>query len=169
MGLGLALLLGLPAPAHAFVLETDRLWTIGASAFEDGLYDQAYRALGQFLALGLHDARRGDAAIIRGKAALALGRVDDALGLFQLAEALPTQVVPTGEVLFWEAEALFRLSRFGEARERYGRFLASAPASPYAPDALFGRAQCELQLDQAAAAHKALEEHYLGKLALRLR
>jgi TolA-binding protein len=138
-------------------MDTDRLWTIGASAFEDGLYDQAYRALGRFIALAPEDPRRGDAGVIRGKAALALGRNEDALAEFQGALGSKTQVIPVGEVVFWQAEALFRLNRFAEALTRYRRFLTDSPASPYAPDAWFGRGQCELHEEDSSAAIESFQ------------
>ena len=45
---GLALLAGASA-ALAARSEADRLWLVGAGAFEDGLYETAYRELGRFV------------------------------------------------------------------------------------------------------------------------
>src|SRR5262245_50859595 len=146
----LPLLLGLAAlagPAIAAVPEADRLWTVGVQAFEDGLYDVTYRELGRFLqAAKPDDPRRGDAAVLRGKAAFALRRYSDALTEFRAAEGLPLKTFAAGEPVFWEAEVLFRLRRFDQARERYTQFLRASPDSPYATDALYGRGFSELEL-----------------------
>ena len=144
---GLASLWGSPV-GEAVVLETDRLWTIGVSAFEDGLYDQAYRMLGRFIeAAEPGDVRRGDASVLRGKAALAMGQYALALVEFQAAEEYPTRAIPAGEPIFWQAEVFFRLNRFYDARDLYGRFLVVSPDSTYATDALYGRGLCELQTE----------------------
>jgi TolA-binding protein len=152
------LLLGLAAvagPAVAAVSEADRLWTVGVRAFDDGLYDVTYRELGRFLQVAKpDDPRRGDAAVVRGKAAFALRRYADALTEFRAAEGLPLRTFAAGEPLFWEGEVLFRLRRFDQARERYTEFLRVNPASPYTVDALYARGFSELELglpDEAIA------------------
>jgi TolA-binding protein len=151
------------APAAAAVSAPDRLWTVGVQAFEDGLYDVAYRELSQFGRVGAGDPRRGDAAVLRGKAAFALGRYGDALTEFQGAEGLPLRAFSPGEPLFWGAEVLFRVRRYGEARERYSTFLRAHPTSPYADDALYARGFSELELglpDEALASFTTLLREY---------
>ena len=69
-----------PGPARAGVSEPERLWAIGVQAFEDGLYDLTYRELGRFVQVAPADPRRGDATLLRGKSALALGWYPEALG-----------------------------------------------------------------------------------------
>ncbi|MGH7319886.1 MAG: tetratricopeptide repeat protein, partial [Candidatus Rokuibacteriota bacterium] len=133
-------------PASAAVSEPDRLWVVGAQAFEDALYDLAYRELGRFAQVAPTDQRRGDAIFLRGKAALALGRYDEALGAFRTAETHPLRIATDGESSFWQAEALFRLRRFDEARARYSFFVRGYPTSPYADDALYARGFSELEL-----------------------
>lgn len=156
-------------PAAAAVSEADRLWTVGAQAFEDGLYDLAYRELGRFVQAAPGDGRRGDATLLRGKAAFALGRYSDALGEFQAAEALPLRVYTPGDPVFWQAEVLFRLRRLADARERYSLFLRTEPTSPNAPDALYARGLSELELgmpDEALATFsRLLREHPASELA----
>jgi TolA-binding protein len=142
-------------PVAAAVPEADRLWTVGVQAFDDGLHDVTYRELGRFLkAAKPDDPRRGDAAVLRGKAAFALRRFPDALTEFRAAEGLPLRAFAVGEPVFWEAEVLFRLRRFDQARERYTQFLRVSPDSPYAVDALYARGFSELELglpDEAVA------------------
>jgi TolA-binding protein len=141
---GLALLAGASA-ALAARSEADRLWLVGAGAFEDGLYETAYRELGRFVQAAPTDPRRGDAAFLRGKAAFSMERYAEALTEFDRAEAVPLTVAPPGEAVFWQGEALFRLRRMDEARDRYARFLGLKPASPYVPEALYARGLAELE------------------------
>jgi TolA-binding protein len=149
---GLAVL-AIPAPGDAARSEADRLWLVGAGAFEDGLYETAYRELGRFVQTAPTDRRRGDAALLRGKAAFWMDRYAEALTEFDLAETFPLTVAATpGDAVFWQGEALFRLRRVEEARDRYARFLALKPASPYVPDALYARGLTELETGRADGA-----------------
>jgi TolA-binding protein len=148
---GLAVL-ALPVPGGAARTEADRLWLVGAGAFEDGLYETAYRELGRFAQVAPADRRRGDAALLRGKAAFWMERYAEALAEFDVAETFPLTVAPPGEAIFWQGEALFRLGRREEARDRYARFLALKPASPYVADALYTRGLTELELGHADSA-----------------
>ena len=120
---GLAVLAA-PAPGAAALSEADRLWLVGVGAFDDGLYETAYRELGRFVQAAPTDRRRGDAALLRGKAAFSMERYAEALTEFDAAETLPLTAATTpGEAIFWQGEALFRLRRWEEARDRYARFL----------------------------------------------
>ena len=150
-------------PAGAAVSEPDRLWAVGVQAFEDGLYDVTYRELGRFVQVAPADPRRGDATLLRGKAAFALKSWADALAEFQAAERLPLRAFPPGEPIFWEGEVHFRLRRFEQARERYSALLRDYPGSPYAPDALYARGFSELELglpDDALATFGGLLTRY---------
>jgi TolA-binding protein len=148
---GLALVAG-PLPGIAARSEADRLWLVGAGAFEDGLYETAYRALGRFIQVAPADPRRGDAALLRGKAAFSMGRFAEALVEFDAAETFPVSVATPGEAIFWQGEALFRLRRPAEAQDRYARFLALKPASAYAAEARYARGLAELELGRQDAA-----------------
>jgi tetratricopeptide (TPR) repeat protein len=173
----LALLAVLPAAgpdgaapaAAASRTEADRLWTIGAAAFADGLYRDAARILGRFLETAPGDPRRGDATLLRGQAAFELGDYTRALADFRAAQTSPVRVVPAGEVVFWEAESLFRLRRFADATVAYGRFLTLAPESAYADDALYGLGAGQLEEGQSGAAIDAfrtlVEQHPASPLA----
>lgn len=152
-----------PGPARAAVAEPERLWTVGVQAFEDGLYDVTYRELGRFVQVAPADSRRGDATLLRGKSALALGWYPEALAEFQAAERLRLRAFTPGEPLFWQAEVLFRLRRYDQARERYSLLLRGHPASPYAADALYARGFSELELglpDEALASFTTLLREY---------
>lgn len=144
--------LGAGPVAGAVPSEADRLWAVGAGAFDDGLYDVAARELGRFAQAAPGDPRRGDAAFLRGRALLALERHAEALAELERAEAGPLTRATPGEPVFWQGEALFRQRRFEEARERYARFLAPRPASPYVAEALYGQGFAELELGQVDAA-----------------
>jgi TolA-binding protein len=149
---GLAVL-AIPAPGAAARSEADRLWLVGAGAFEDGLYETAYRELGRFVQVAPADRRRGDAALLRGKAAFSMERYAEALAEFDAAETFPLiAAAAPGEPIFWQGEALFRLRRLEEARDRYSRFLALKPASPYVPEALYARGLTELETGRADGA-----------------
>jgi TolA-binding protein len=139
-------------PGSAARSEADRLWLVGAGAFEDGLYDTAYRELGRFIQAAPADPRRGDATLLRGKAAFSMGRFAEALAEFDAAETYPLTVATPGEAIFWQGEALFRLRRLDEARDRYARFVALKPASLYVPEALYARGLTELEAGHADAA-----------------
>ncbi len=141
---GLALLAGASA-ALAARSEADRLWLVGVGALEDGLYDTAYRELGRFIQTAPRDPRRGDAAFLRGRAAFSMERYTEALAEFDATETFPVTVAPASEAIFWQAESLSRLRRPEEARDRYARFLALKPASPYVPEALYARGLAELE------------------------
>lgn len=150
--LGLALLAGTSSARGAGLSEVDRLWTVGAWAFADELYDQAYRLLGRFLRAAPEDPRRGDATVLHGRAALETGHLEEALADFGAAETLPMQSTPSSEPGFWRAETLLRLGRVEEAHEQYGRFLSAAPTSPLAPHALYQRGTAELTLQRSGDA-----------------
>jgi TolA-binding protein len=154
---GLAVLAA-PAPSGAARSEADRLWMVGAGAFADGLYETAYRELGRFIQAAPTDARRGDAALLRGKAAFSMDRYAEALAEFDAAETFPLTSATPGEAIFWQGEALFRLRRFDEARDRYGRYLALKPASPYVPEALYARGQAEVESGRADGAIDTFRE-----------
>lgn len=142
---GLAVLAA-PAAGAAARSEADRLWMVGTGAFEDGLYETAYRELGRFVQAAPTDHRRGDATLLRGKAAFQMERYAEALTEFDVAETFPLTLAPApGEPIYWQGEALFRLKRYEEARERYARYLALKPASPYVPEALYARGLSELE------------------------
>jgi TolA-binding protein len=145
--------LAMPGSGAAARAEADRLWLVGTGAFEDGLYETAYRALGRFVQVAPTDGRRGDAALLRGKAAFMLERYAEALAEFDAAETFPLSGAATmGEPIYWQGEALFRLRRLEEARERYARYLSLKPSSPYVPEALYARGLIELETGRADGA-----------------
>ena len=134
--------------------EADRLWLVGAGAFEDGLYETAYRELGRFVQAAPTDPRRGDAALLRGKAAFSMERYAEALTEFDAAETFPLTVAPTpGEAIFWQGEALFRLRRLrGGAGPLRAVPRRSSPRRPYVPEALYARGLAELEAGRADSA-----------------
>jgi cellulose synthase operon protein C len=148
---GLAVL-AVPTPGVAAKSETDRLWLVGTGAFEDGLYETAYAELGRFIQRAPSDPRRGDAALLRGKAAFSMERYAEALTEFEAAETFPLTLATPGEAIYWQGEALSRLRRMEEARDRYQRFLTLKPASPYVPEALYARGLTELETGRADGA-----------------
>src|SRR5262249_31360670 len=126
---GLAVLT-VPAPGSAAKSEADRLWLVGAGAFEDGLYETAFTELGRFIQAAPTDPRRGDATLLRGKAAFALERYTEALTEFEAAEPLTLPGATPGEAIYRQGEALFRLRRVGGKREREPPLLSTQPPAP---------------------------------------
>src|SRR5439155_1285384 len=88
-------------------------------AFADGLYPAAHRALERFVAQYPKDARLPEAVLLLGKARLQTGDAAAAVEAFKRAEALTPPPGRLQESQFWEAEALFRLRRFADARAAY--------------------------------------------------
>jgi cellulose synthase operon protein C len=141
---GLALL-GSASTAVAME-ESDRLWTVGEHAFQDGLYPLARRMLERLIERHPSDRRVPDASLLLGKARLSQKDFPKALDAFRQAQGFAPQPGRPGEVRFWEAETLFRLDRYAEARDAYDKILTEDSTSPFAPDALYGRGWSDLQL-----------------------
>jgi TolA-binding protein len=147
------------------VSEPERLWLVGESAFRDGLHGLARTVLERLIERFPAEAKVPEATLLLGKVRLAEGAADKALELFRRAQGL---VPPPGrpeEARFWEAEALFRLRRFDEARAAYARVIADAPTSPVAPDAFYGLGWSHLELgrrDPAVSAFRQLIETFPG-------
>ena len=144
---GLAVLLALSVVSPALALDdADRLWLVGERSFADGLYPVARRALERFVAQYPKDSRLPEAVLLLGKARLRGGDADGALEAFKRAQTLSPAPGRPQESRFWEAEALFRLKRFAEARGAYDAVVRTDATSPFAPDALYGRAWCDLEM-----------------------
>jgi len=151
-GFALVLLaVSLVSPAAA-IEEADRLWLVGERAFADGLYPAARRALERFVAQYPKDARLPEAVLLLGKARLQTGDAAAAVEAFKRAEALTPPPGRPQESQFWEAEALFRLKRFADARAAYDAVMRADAAGPLAPDALYGRSWSDLELKRPEAA-----------------
>jgi len=149
---GIALLIvSLVSPAAA-IEEADRLWLVGERAFADGLYSASRRALERFVAQYPKDSRLPEAVLLLGKARFQTGDTQAALESFKSAQGMTPPPGRPQEARFWEAETLFRLKRFTDARPVYDDVLRSDAAGPLAPDALYGRAWCDLELKHPEAA-----------------
>ena len=157
-GFALVLLaVSLVSPAAA-IEEADRLWLVGERAFADGLYPAARRALERFVAQYPKDARLPEAVLLLGKARLQTGDAAAAVEAFKRAEALTPPPGRPQESQFWEAEALFRLKRFADARAAYDAVMRADAAGPLAPDALYGRSWSDLELKRSEAAVAGFRE-----------
>ncbi len=143
--LAVVLALSFVSPAAALD-DADRLWLVSERSFSDGLYPVARRALERFVAEYPKDSRLSEAVLLLGKARLRAGDADAALEAFKRAQTLSPPPGKSQESRFWEAEALFRLKRFVEARGAYDAVLRTDAASPFAPDALYGRAWSDLEM-----------------------
>lgn len=126
--------------------EPDRLWTVGSHAFDDALYPLARRTLERFVERYPADPRAPEAMLLIGKARFSQKAFQTALEAFRDAGRVAPPPGRPGEVRFWEAETLFRLNRFAEARDAYALVLEETPGSALVPDALYGRGWCHLQL-----------------------
>src|SRR5919197_4815463 len=122
----------LSAPPARALDEPGRLRLVGEHAFADGLYPLARRVLERFVAEFPSHPQVGDALPLLGRARLTLGDAESALEALRRAQA----AIPPAEALeakFWEAEALFRLRRFAEARAAYEAVVKKDAAAPRAP------------------------------------
>ena len=154
-----ALLVLLVAVAPVSALdEADRLFMVGERALADRFYPVARRALERFVAQYPGDPREPRALVMLGKARLALNDVQSALEAFARAEGALTTPAERLETKFWRAESLFRLKRFGEARTAYDEVVRTDAASPLAPEALYGYAWTELELQRPEPAVTALRD-----------
>jgi TolA-binding protein len=93
-----------------------------------------------------------------GKARLALNDAQSALEAFSRAPSGLTAPADLLEAKLWQAEALFRLRRFAEARTAYDEVVRTDAASPLAPDALYGVARSDLELKHTEPAVSALRD-----------
>lgn len=138
--------------------EADRLWLVGERAFADTLYPVARRALERFIGLYPSDSRVPEATLMLARTRLALNDPAAALEAFRRAQAFVPMPGQPLEARFWEAETLFRLKRYGEARAAYDDVVRTNAASPLAPDALYGYAWSELELKRPEPAVTAFRD-----------
>ncbi len=153
----LLVLLVTVAPASALE-EADRLFMVGERALADRFYPVARRALERFVALYPADPRGPRALVMLGKTRLALNDPQSALEALARAQGSLTAPADLLETKFWQAEALFRLKRFGEARTVYDEVVRTDAASALAPEALYGYAWTELELQRPEPAATALRD-----------
>src|SRR2546421_9988851 len=135
-----ALLVLLPVVSPVSALdEPDRLFMVGERAMADRFYAVARRTLERFVAQFPSDARQPRALLMLGKARLALNDPESALEALRRAQGGLSVPGEVQDGKFWQAEALFRLKRFGEAGALYdeiGRTRAARPPAPGAPHRL---------------------------------
>jgi TolA-binding protein len=143
--LAVVLALSVVSPAAA-IDDADRLWLVGERSFADGLYPVARRTLERFVAQYPKDPRLPEAVLLLGKARLRAGDADGALEAFRRAQTLSPPPGRPQEARFWEAESLFRLKRFADARKAYDDVVRTDAAAPFAADAVYGRAWSDLEL-----------------------
>jgi TolA-binding protein len=153
-----ALLVVTPAVSVSALEEADRLYMVGERALADRFYPVARRALDRFVLQYPKDARLPRAVVMLGRAHLALDDPQAALDAFNRAQSFLSAPADLMEARFWQAEALFSLKRFAEARTAYDEVFRTDAASPLAPDALYGLAWSELELKRPEAAVTALRD-----------
>src|SRR5207244_12658366 len=145
-------------PAAHGLEEPERLWLVGERAFGDNLFSLAARTLDRFIKTAPNDTRVPQALMLLGRARLATGDADGALDALRRALKLPTPPGQPYEARFWEAEALFRLKRYQEARTAYEEVVRNNAAAPFAADALYGYGWTELELRRPEPAITAFRE-----------
>src|SRR5262249_37644829 len=99
-----------------------------------------------------------EATLMLGKARLSLKAYQQALEAFRQAETFTPMPGKPGEPRFWQAETLFRMERYTDARDVYEQVSAD-PTSPFVADALYGLAWSNRELkqrEQAAAEFRRL-------------
>ncbi len=154
---------GGPPSAALALEEADRLWIVADGAFQDRLYPLSRRMLERLIDRYPTDRRVPDATLLLGKARFSQGQYEAALQAFRQAQSLSPPAGKPDEARFWEAESLFRLKRFVEARGIYDSILADNPSSLMAPDAVYGLAWANLELkrrEQAASEFRRLISTY---------
>ncbi len=139
-------------PVAVAIEDADQLWRVGANAFNDKLYPTARDAFKQFVEQHPGDTRAGEAWLLLGKARLALNDPTGALEAFRRAGIFVPPPGRSQEAKFWEAETLFRLKRFADARATYDEVIRLDASSPLAPDAMYGRSWSDLELKQIGPA-----------------
>ncbi len=137
--------------------EPERLRLVGERAFADGLHAVARRALERLVAEYPGEPGLPGALLLLGRVRLTLGDAESALEAFRRVQTLPAPGSPL-EGKFWEAEALYRLRRFAEARAAYEMVVRRDAASPVAADAFYGLGLSELELGRPEAAIAAFRE-----------
>src|SRR5438094_2922141 len=147
----------LSAPPARALDEPERLRLVGGRAFADGLYPLARRVLERFVAEYPNDPHAGSALFLLGRARFALGDTESALEALRRAQAAISPAEALGPQ-FWEAETLFRLRRFTEARAAYDAVVKTDAAAPRAPEALYGLAWSDLELGRPETAIAELRE-----------
>src|SRR2546430_1653010 len=147
----------LSAPPARALDEREGLRLVGERAFADGRYPLARRVLERFVAEYPNGPHAGSALFLLGRARFALGDTKSALEAFRRAQAAisPAEAL---EAKFWEAETLFRLRRFPEARAAYDAVVKTDAAAPRAPEALYGLAWSDLELGRPETAIAELRE-----------
>ena len=138
-------------PAHALD-EADRLILVGEKAYDDGLYPLSRRMLERFVEKFPSDSRTGDVTLMLAKVRLAQGAPDAALEALKKALGMTPVPGKPQEARFWEAEVLYRMKRFNDARAAYLRVTSVEPPSPFLPDALYGLGWTDLELKRRDAA-----------------
>jgi TolA-binding protein len=152
------LMLGLVVSPASALEEADRLFLVGEQALADQFFPVAKRALERFVAQYPKDSRIPRATLLLGKARLALNEPQPALEAFQRAQSFLSSPAELLEVKFWEAEALFRLKRFSEARAAYDEVVRADASSPLTPEALYGYGFSELELKRPEPAITAFRD-----------
>jgi TolA-binding protein len=151
-GLLLAGLVAVSAGPALALDEAERLMLVGEKAYEDGLYPLSRRMLERFLERFPGDKRTGEAMLLVGKARLSQGSLEAALEAFRKTEGFSPVPGKPQEARFWEAETLYRMKRFTDARAAYARVISAEPASPLLPDALYSIGWTDLELKRRDAA-----------------
>jgi TolA-binding protein len=155
----------LTAPAVPNVValdEPERLWLVGEHAFADGLYALASRTLGRFVERYPADSQAPPALLLLGKARLALGEFEPALDALRRAQKVSPPPGQGREARFWEAETLFRMKRYAEARAAYDDVVRNDAAGAFAADALYGYGWTELEMKRSEPAATAFRELLTG-------
>ena len=142
----------LAGPAHALE-EADRLMLVGEKAYDDGLYALSRDMLERFVEGYPGDKRAGEAMLLLGKIWLSQGSLEAALEAFRKTDGFVPVPGKPQEARYLEAETLYRLKRFADARAAYaGVVWAAEPASPVLAEALYGLGWTDLELKRRDAA-----------------
>src|SRR5688572_13951942 len=96
--------------------EADRLYLVGENAVADGLNALAARTLERFISDYPADGRVPTATLLLGRAWIGVGLHERALETLRRAQRMSPPPGRPNEARLLEAESLFRLKRYAEAR-----------------------------------------------------
>jgi TolA-binding protein len=154
----LILIFALSIPPADALEESDRLWFVGQRALADKLLAFGAATLDQFVTSHPEDARVPQALMMLGRARLTLGDKEAALAAFRRAHAASPPPGAPFEARYWEAEVLFQLKRYADARAAYDDVVRNNSTASFAPDARYAAAWTSIEMKQPGLAMTALQD-----------
>lgn len=141
----------------AFSATEPELFSEAESYYRAGNYLLALDTYAEFIQTYPLSDRVADAQYRRGVSLFRLGRLREALGLFQEIERRYRSTRFFDYIYFWQGVAYFRLQSYPEARQALGVFLGALEDQELTPQAYLYKAQAEIALQDFRSASGDLE------------